>query len=263
MFKGIVTYDVLREFYGKTYHSNFRILVCTIGENYYQEEFWTDKTNKYYIRLFDFEKNELHQVNTRYKTNQVSKLANSNAYLLKEIKVNGIKTEYSIEYELDFGFKTTNKYSYESNTSIQIDSKNCERIRICSKVPVGNSTIANYFKEEPEFKYRQAKEYKLTSIQNKQPKNLNEQLKVFENYEIVEGKLNRYIHNKIWGKKEWKDKFDKKMISFYQDELNMKLSNEAKENIGTFNTIHFGTLNQTEYNEKYKKLREFEKKYDQ
>lgn len=263
MFKGIATYDVLREFYGKSYHSNFRKLVCTIGENYYLEEFWTDKTNKYFIRLFDFRKNELNQINTRFKTNHKSKLNNTSNYLIKQLNLGKNIAEYAIEYELDFGFRTTNKYLFESNTGIEIDSINSDRIRICSKLPEGNSRIANYFKEEPDFKYRQAKEYRLTSIQAKQIKDLDEQLKFFENYEIVEEKLNRYIHKRIWGKKEWKEKFDKRMIIFYQDELNMELTNDAKENIGSFNTIHFGTLSPSEYNEKHKLLREFEKKYDQ
>lgn len=247
MFEGTITYNVVREFYGKTYHLNFKKLVCFISTDYYKEEFWADKKNKYFVRIFDFKNNELIQINIRYKSIHKSKLPNQSSIEVSQINFKQSESTYEIKHEMDFGFKTCTLYKYKTDTGIIINPDYAEHVRICSKVPTGNNEVASYFKEEPSFRYRQTKEYKLVGIQSKKLKNEEFEIENYKGFEISNGKLNRIIHNRLWGDKKWKEKFDKKMIDFYLNELNIELSAEEKENIGAYNTIHFGIMDEEEY----------------
>jgi len=263
MFIGTITYNVFEEFYGKFYHKNFRKLVCSVGSKHYIEEFWTDKINKYFIRVFNFETNEVTQINSRYKTYQTTKLNSTNKIEILNPINNENQTSFEIKYDVDFGFKAINKYNYISNETIRINPIISEHIRICSKIPNGNNHIANRFKEIPNSRYRQTKEYRLIATQQKELPQLTEYLSKFQNYEQLNGNLNRSIHNRIWTNPNWQRRFKNRMVAFYETELNIKLEKDMKDNIGAYNSIHFGLMDEEEYKSHQQKLREFEKTYDQ
>jgi hypothetical protein len=261
IFEGTVAYNAIHEINGKTYHLNFKKLICFISQGYYKEEFWSDKANKYFIRIFDFKNNELYQINIRYKTIVKSNLKSIKDLIIQNISYENQNSVYELKYSLDFGFKSTSKYSYLTDTGIYVELNNAEHIRICSKVPMGNNEIASYFKEEPSFRYRQAKEYKLVGINPKKVESTEFKLDKYKGFDIKTEKINRVISDNLWSASELKKPFDKRMIHFYENELNRPLTEEQKNNIAAYNSIYFGLLREDEYRKMLLKLRKFEEDY--
>lgn len=262
MFEGIITYNVIREFYGEVYHLNFKKIVCFLSSDHYKEEFWSDKKNKYFVRIFDFKNNELFQINTRYKSIHKSKLSNISNIGIDNINFTGDESTYELKYEIDFGFITSSRYVYKTDTSLIVNPIYAEHIRICSKIPIGNNEVASYFKEEPQFRYRPTKEYKLVGIQPQKVEVNEFNLSNYKDFEISSDKLNRIVYNKIWKKSELKNRFEMKLIDFYDKELKIELSEGEKRNIGAYHSIHFGIMNEDEYRVNLNKWWKFERAYD-
>lgn len=263
MFEGTITYNVIREFYGKVYHQNFKKIVCFISSDHYKEEFWADKKNKYFIRIFDFKNGELAQINMRHKVIHKSKLPAKSSIEIRKLNLKLDESKYEIKYKMDFGFDTSNLYTYKTDTGILINPNYAEHLRICSKIPIGNNEVASYFKEEPKFRYRQSKEYKLVGVQPKKIELSEFDLLNHIDFEINNNRINRYIHHNLWKNSEWKHKFERKMIAFYTEILKIDLSEEEKENIAAYNSIHFGNMNEDDYQLNQSKWRKFEREHDQ
>lgn len=198
IFEGTVAYNVVREFNGMDYHWNYKKLVCFISKGYYKEEFWSDKANKYFIRIFDLKNKELYQINIRYKTIVKSNLKSIKDLGIQEISNENQNSVYELEYNLDFGFKTTSKYSYLTDTGIYVDFDDAEHIRICSKVPMGNNEIASYFKEEPSSLYRQTKGYKLVGVISKKLEDTEFEIDKYNGFDIRSENINRVIVENSW-----------------------------------------------------------------
>lgn len=263
MFEGTITYNVIREFYGKTYHMNFKKIVCSVAQNYYKEDFWADKKNKYFTRIFDFENWCLYQISYRHKTVQKSKISEYLESNIEKSKIEESRTLYELTYNIDFGFKGTSKYTYKTDSGIFIEPQIAKYIRICSQIPYGNNEVSSYFKEEPNFKYRSTKEYKLVGYHKKKIASLKSELGIFRDFEILTDRINRIEYDKLWGKKIWRLKFEKRIVDFYQNILKFDLTEIERKNIGSFSTIHMGLLKEDEYNTIQKQLRIHEKEYDQ
>lgn len=259
MFEGTIAYHVMSFFDGKPYNVNYKRLVCFIAKGYYKEEFWTDKKNRYFIRIFDFAKQELHQINTRYKTIVTTRLGDSKAILLEEIQCENQSSAYKLGYDLDFGFKSSSRYTYVTDTGIYLDPDNAESIRICSKLPKGNNEIASYFIEEPAFRFRGAKSYKLVGVQPKKIEKNEFELDKFKGFVVTTEKINRVIMDKSWeALGELAKKHNQMMVDFYANELNCVLTEEQKNNIAAFSEIHFGQMDADEYKATQLRLRRFE-----
>lgn len=258
IFEGTVAYNVVREFNGKDYNFNYKKLVCFISKGYYKEEFWSDKANKYFIRIFDFENKELYQINIRYKTIVKSKLKSLKDLSIEKISDENKNSGYKLKYDLDFGFKGTSKYSYLTDTGIYVDLENADHIRICSKVPMGNNEIASYFKEEPNSIYRETKGYKLVGVVSKKVESTEFELDKYKGFEIRSGTINRAIQDKWWSKEEQIPR-----IHFFENELNHPLTEDQKNNIIAYSSIYFSLLERAEYFKMISRLRKFEEDYQQ
>lgn len=259
MFEGIATYYSMTEHWGKTYNSNRKRLVCSISKEKYKEEFWADKKNKYFVRIFDFGKNELHQINLKHKTIQKVELSKLPLLTIKELKSEDSFLSYELTYEVDFGYKSSSKYSYKTDTGYFVNPNHAHLIRICSKIPNGNNEIASFIQERPVFRFNKPKEFRLVAIQPKKLSESDFELDKYKDFQFTTRNLNRVIHDKDWSTHRLKQEYFSMLINFYQKELGIELTFEQKENIIAYNFIHFGLMNEYEYKTTEQRLRIFEK----
>lgn len=253
------------------YHSNFKKIVCTYKKGFFKEDFWANKNEHYYSKIYDSEAGKIFQINHNKKTIQEKEIRH-----LKEPKITNVKTsesitindmdfecvQYKSEYELDFGFvgQTITKSVLDKKLELyKGDQKYCS---IVSKHNLNNNKISEYHETINNNRYVSNKGMHKTEIQTIKIDQKEFSIKQFSKYQIFNEGIEIYNENTKYKKAKWYPEFKKMMIAYYEEELNCELNDEIKENICAYNIVHFGILNAAEYEELNSKLLKYKTKYD-
>ena len=174
-FEGKIGYKLLTgKATGFLSHMNLKRVICTYKDGFYKEEFWANKNDNYYTKIYNSEVGKLFQINNRKQTIQERDLKDlydpriSDIVATKTVEIDGDKhscIQYKATYELIFGLlgQTITKAVLDEEIEFKLrDAKYCS---VCSKHNATNNKISQYQETENNNRYASNKGIHQTDIQ--------------------------------------------------------------------------------------------------